>query len=121
MHAACCIAFRHLLMNDAATGRHPLHVSGADDTAIANAVAMRHSSGQHVGDRLDSTVRMPRESRQVILWNIVAEIIQQEERVEVFCVPKTKRAVEMHARAFESLFGFDEPLNGSNGHLELRG
>src|SRR5271166_819738 len=89
MHAACCIAFRHLLMNDAATGRHPLHVSGADDTAIANAVAMRHSSGQHVGDRLDSTVRMPRESRQVILWNIVAEIIQQEERVEVFCVPKT--------------------------------
>src|SRR5919109_3978179 len=120
MHPSNMIAFRHLLMNDSAPRRHPLHVPGADDTAVAHAVAMRHGSGQHISDGLDSTVRMPRKPRQIILWNVIAEIIEQKERVEILRVAKTKSAAEVYTRTFESRLRFDKPLNRSDGHNDLR-
>ena len=40
MHAAALVAFRHLLVKDAAAGGHPLHVAGAHLTAIAKTVAV---------------------------------------------------------------------------------
>ena len=72
--------------------------------------------GQDVGDRLDAAVRMPREAGQVILRNVVAEVVQQQERIEVGRVAEAERAAQMHARAFEGRLGFDQPLNRSNGH-----
>src|SRR5450755_846798 len=120
MHPACMIALRHLLVNDATAGRHPLYISSADYPAVANAVPMRNGSGQHVSDRLDSPVRMPRESCQIVLRNIVAEIIQQEERIELFCVFKAEGSAKMHARTFERRFRFDNPFNRSDRHIELQ-
>src|SRR5271169_64047 len=120
MHAACLIALRHLLVNDAAARSHPLHIAQADDAAIANAVSMRYGSGQHVSDRLDSPVRMPRESSQIVFRNIVAEIVQKEERIEVFCVSKAEGAAKVNSRTLERRFRFDEPLNRSDRHVELQ-
>src|SRR5262249_11287059 len=66
MHLAVRVALRHLLMDDPATGGHPLNVAGADDAAVSHAVAVLHSSREDVRDRLDPSMRMPREARQVI-------------------------------------------------------
>ncbi len=63
MHPSGMIALRHLLMNDAAAGRHPLHIAGVDHAVVADTVPVRHGSGQRVSDRLDSPVWMPRESQ----------------------------------------------------------
>ena len=63
VHAALRIALRHLLMQDAAAGRHPLHVARAQLALVAEAVAVLDGAGEHIGDRLDAAMRMPRESR----------------------------------------------------------
>jgi len=91
--------------------RHPLHIAGRDDAAVPDAVAMLDSSGKHVGDGLDSPVRMPGKSRQIVRGHIIAEIVQQEERVELFCISETECAAEVHARTLESRFRFDKPFN----------
>ena len=84
------IALRHLLVHDAAARRHPLHVARAEAAAIAEAVAVIDRAGQDVGDRLDAAMRMPREAREVILGPLVAEIVEQQERIELLVLPKPK-------------------------------
>src|SRR5579864_1438325 len=120
MHPPSMIALRHLLVNDAAAGGHPLHITSADHAVVAHAVAVGYGSGQHVRDRLDSPVRMPRESGQIVLRNIVAEIVEEEEGIEVFCVSKTECSPKMHARTLESRLRFDKPLNRSDRHSALQ-
>jgi hypothetical protein len=87
---------------------------------ISHAVAMLDRSGEHVGDGLDSAVRMPWESRQIVLRNIVSEIIEQEERIEIVCVSEAERSPQMHARSFEGWLGFYETLDGPDGHVDLQ-
>src|SRR5207244_4904402 len=120
MHPSHVIAFRHLLVNDPAARCHPLHVPGTDNAAVADAVAMLHRSRQHIGDGLDSTVRMPGKPCQIVLRNIVAEVVQQQERVKVLGVPKAESAAEVYTCAFKSRFRFDKPLNRSDGHIQLQ-
>jgi hypothetical protein len=62
---------------------------------------------------------MPGEAGQVIIRNIVAEVVEEQERIENGCIAKAERAAEMDAGAFESGFRFDELLDGSNGHRGL--
>ena len=92
MHPAALIALGHLLMENAAAGGHPLHVSSAHRALIAEAVAVLHAAAQHVRDRLDAAVRVPGESREVILGMLVAKIIQEQERIEVARAAKPERA-----------------------------
>ena len=119
MHAAGRVALGHLLMDDAAARRHPLHVAGGDGAMVPHAVAMLDGAGEDVGDGLDAAVRMPREARQVILRNVVAEIVEQQEGVEIGRVAEAERAAQVYARAFQGGLGFDEPLNGSKGHIRV--
>jgi len=81
---------------------------------------MLHSSGQNVRDGLDPAVRMPGKACQIVLRNVVAEVVQQEEWIEIGGVTETKGASQMHARAFEGRLGFHQALNGSNRHDGLR-
>ena len=69
-------------MEDAAAGRHPLHVAGAEAAAIAEAVAVFDRAGQHVGDRLDAAMRMPREPGEIFVRMVVAEVVEQQKRIE---------------------------------------
>ena len=119
MHAARLIALGHFLVDDASARRHPLNVAGGDGSAVAHAVAVLDSSREDIGDGLDTAVGMPGKAGQVIVRNIVAEIVEQQERIEIGCVAKTECAPEMNARAFQGGFGFDELLDGSNGHTGL--
>jgi hypothetical protein len=59
---------------------------------------------------------MPGEPGEVVLGALIPEVIQEEERIETFCLPETKGAAELHARPFHRGCGADELLDGSNGH-----
>src|SRR5215510_12295653 len=113
MHPAILIALRHLLVNDPTPGGHPLNVACADDATVPHAVAMLHRSRQDIRDRLDSAVRVPREARQVILRNVIAEVIEEEEWVEVGRIAEPERAAQPHSRALKRRLGFTESLNRS--------
>src|SRR5437870_6952219 len=120
MHPARLIAFGHLLMDDAAPRGHPLDVAGRNGASVAHAVAMLHGSRQDVCDGLDSAVGMPREPRQIVLWNVIAEVVEKEKRVEIGCIAESERTTQVHARTFQGWLGFDESLNGSKGHIWLQ-
>ena len=117
VHPAGRVALGHLLVDDAAAGRHPLDVAGVDGAAVPHAVAVLDGPREDVRDRLDAAVGVPGEAGQVILGDVVAEVVEQQERVEVRGVPEAERAAKMHARAFEGRLGLDEPFDGSDGHL----
>ena len=68
---------------------------------IANAIAVLHGSGEDIGDRLNAAVGMPRETRQVILRNVIAEIVQQEKWVKIGCVVKPERATQVNSSTFD--------------------
>src|SRR6185312_15383744 len=120
MHPARRIAFRHLLMDDASPCRHPLDIARRNGAVVAHAIAVLHGSRQDVRDGLDSTVGVPREPRQIVLGNVIAEVVEKEKWVELGCVAESERAAQVHARAFERRLGPDESLNGSKGHLWLQ-
>ena len=107
MHAALRVALGHLLVQDAAAGRHPLHVAGGHFALVAQAVAVLDRAGQHVGDGLDPAVRMPGKSRQVIFRIVVAEIIQQQERIEILGLAETEGALQLYAGAFDASASFE--------------
>ena len=118
MHAARLIALRHLLVDDAAAGRHPLDIPGRDGAMVAHAVPVLHGSGEYVSDGLDSAVWMPREARQIILRNVIAEVVKKQERIEVRGVAETERPAQVHARSLQGRRRFNKTLNRSNGHIE---
>ena len=92
-------------MDDAAAGGHPLHVAGGDGAAISHAVAMLHRSGENISDGFDAAMRMPGKSREIVLGDIVAEIVQQQEGIEVRVLPKPK--ARRRCTPAPSMVGFD--------------
>ena len=116
MHAALRVAARHLLMHDAAAGRHPLHVARAEHALVAEAVAVIDLAGQDIGDRLDAAMRMPGKAGLVLVGIVVAEIVQQQERIELLGVAEAEGAAQMHAGALHGGLGLDDLLHGTDGH-----
>ena len=84
--------------------------------AVAHAVAVLDRPGQHIGDGLDPAMGMPGEAGQVVVRDVVAEIVEQQEGIEVGGIAEPERAAQVHAGAFEGGLGLDESLDGSDGH-----
>src|SRR5579859_500095 len=116
VHASGVIALGHFLVDDAAAGGHPLDVAGGDGAAIADAVAVLDGAGENVGDGLDAAMRVPGEASEIVFGDIVAEIVEEEEGIEVAGVAETERAAEMNAGAFGGGLAANQALYGSNGH-----
>ena len=57
---------------------------------------------------------MPRKPLQVVLRIIVAEVIQQQERIEVLGFPEAKGALQFYARAFHRRLGLNYFFYWSN-------
>ncbi len=83
---------------------------------VAHAVAVLHGSGQDVSDGFDAAMRVPGEAGQIVGGNVVAEVVEQKERIELGCVIEAECAAQMYASAFKSWLGFDKTLDGTNGH-----
>src|SRR5262245_12654240 len=103
-------------MEDAAARGHPLHVARAERSAIAKAVAVINRAGEHIGDRLDAAMRMPRKTREIVVGTLVAKIIEQQKRIELGRRAKAEAAVQFHTRAFHCRRSFDDALYRPEGH-----
>jgi hypothetical protein len=69
-------------------------------------------------------VSMPRcgchgKSREVLLGVVVAEVVQQQEWIELLGVAEAEGAAQVHARPFERGLGLDDFLHRTNGHDTL--
>jgi hypothetical protein len=113
VHPALRIALRHLLVQNPAARRHPLHVARAHLALVAQAVAVLHRARQHIRNRLDSAMRMPRKSLQIIGRILIAKIVQQQERIELLGLPETEGALQLHTRALQRRFGLNHFFNWS--------
>src|SRR5882724_8605193 len=116
MHASGGIAFGHFLVDDTAAGCHPLHVTSGDGATVAHAVTMFDCPGQNVCDGLNPAMRMPGKASEVIFRQFIAEIVEQKKRIIIGGVAEPESAPQMNARAFHGGFGFDDFLDGANGH-----
>ena len=76
-------------------------------------------AGQDIGDGLDAAMRMPGKAGLVLVGIVVAEIVEQQERVELLGVAEAEGAAQMHAGAFHGGLGLDDLLDGTNGHDSL--
>src|ERR1700730_14651204 len=119
MHSPLRVSLRHFLVKNSAPGCHPLDVAGAELAPVSQAVAVIHASREHIGNCLDAAVRVPWKSRAVVVWTFIAEIIEQEEWVELARITEAEGTAQFHACAFDRGFGFDGTLNGPNGHVGL--
>ena len=97
MHSTVRITAGHLLMNDAASGSHPLYVTGPDGSEVSQAVTMINGTGKNVRDGLDPAVRVPWKSSQVVLWPLIAKVIEKKEGVELRRVAESERTIEADA------------------------
>jgi hypothetical protein len=96
VHAALLIALGHLLVENTPTRGHPLYIAGGHFSPVAQAVSMLDGAGKDVGDGLDPAVRMPWKSRQVVCRILVAEVVQQQERIEVLGLAEAKRSLQLY-------------------------
>src|SRR5215831_9634605 len=83
VHPATHVSLRHLLVENAASGRHPLHVSNPEGPAVAQAVAVIDGAGEHIRNGLNAPMRVPWKPGAVVLGTIVAKVVQQKEWVEI--------------------------------------
>src|SRR5581483_1401705 len=113
---------RHLLVQDAAPGGHPLDVAGADRPPVAERVAVPHLAAAHDRDRLDAAVRMVRESRLVVGGGDRLEVVEQQERVEVVERAGADAAPEVDPGPFDDRLRRDHVGHGPGdlAHPSLR-
>src|SRR5690348_15884302 len=92
-------------MQNAAAGRHPLDVACGHFALVPQTIAMLHRAGQHIRDGLNPAVRMPWKSGQVVFRILIAEIVEQQERIEILRLAETKRPLQPHSCAFYGWLG----------------
>ncbi len=121
VHPPGPVALRHLLVEDAAPGGHPLHVAGPERAPVAQAVAVLDRAREHVRDGLDAAVRVPGKAGEVVLRPVVAEVVEQQERVELLGVAEPERPSQAHPGALDRRNRAGESLHRTDGHAALLG
>src|SRR6476660_612745 len=61
-------------------------------------------------------MRMPRESREVVLRVVVAKVIEEQKRIVVFRVAESERSAELNACAFHRRTGLNDASYCTDGH-----
>ncbi len=102
MHPAVFLSLRHFLMDNTAPCGHPLHIPGAELAAVPEAVLVLNRSGEHIGDRFDSPVRMPRETRYIVILPVVSKIVEQKKRIKIIGFPESESSAELDSGSFDS-------------------
>ena len=120
MHPPLRVPRRHLLVENAAPRRHPLHVARAHASLVAQAVAVADRTGEDIGDGFDPAMGMPREAREIVGGILVAKVVEQEEGIEVPRVTEAERATQTDTRSFDGGLRLHDALDWSNGHGNSR-
>ena len=108
---------RHLRVDDAATGRHPLHVARAEMSTVAEVILVQHVPREHVGHSLETAVRMGREPLDVFVRAVAAELIEHEERIEPRERTLTETAPQGDARTVRGALGVDDALQHAHSRV----
>ena len=75
-------------------------------------------AGEHVGDRFDAAMRMPREAGEIVVRVVVAEVVEQQERIESVVSPNPNARCSFTPAP--SIVGcWNAPFDGANGHCLL--
>src|SRR5207247_6288815 len=74
-------------------------------------------AGQDVGDGFNAAVGMPGKASEVFVRVVVAEVVEEQERVEFFRVAESEAAAQMDARAFERRTRLDDSFDGPDRHF----
>ncbi len=82
---------RHLRVNDAAAGGHPLRAAGDDLAAVAHVVLVAHAALEQVGERLEAPVRMGRKAGNVVVRVVGADLVEHEKRIEALHAARRRR------------------------------
>ncbi len=116
MHAPLLIALGHLLVENTATGSHPLHVASGHFAFVTQAVSVLDRASKHISDGLDAAMRMPGKTRNVIFGMLITKIIQQQEGIEILGLADRIPRFARNDKAFIDFYDA-RPANGSNAML----
>ena len=104
----------HFFVEDAATGTHPLHIAGTNETRVAEAVTMTGGAFEHIGDGFNAAMRMIGETAQGTFDGIVeGEVVEEQEGIKLVANARRYGAKQTHARAFDGGLWFDNLGDGS--------
>src|SRR5688572_26375104 len=107
-------AARHFFVQDAASGRHPLHVAGADQACIAEAVTMTRGAFEHVGDGLDTAVWVVGKATDGSFDGIVeGEVVEEQEGIEQVADARCNGTTQLDARALDGILRFNNLRDSS--------
>ena len=59
---------------------------------------------------------MPGKAGAIIVGTIIAEIIEQQEGIELAGLAEAEGAMQLHAGTFHGGLGLHNPFDGSDGH-----
>jgi len=114
-HQTFIVTPGHFLVDDAAAGGHPLHVSRCNDPFIFHAVAMFHRAMDHVGDRLDPPMRVPGKPFQIMGRIIRVEVVEEQERIKQGDLIVAEGPLQMDACAFDGGLALPDFADFANG------
>ena len=77
---------------------------------------MLHLTFQHIGNRLDPAMGMPRKALLIRVRLIIAKIVKQQKRIQHGWVTKAEGAVQMHAGTLHGRLGKLLRFYGPDGH-----
>src|SRR5690554_4640919 len=100
-------------MHDAATGMHPLGVTGVNGAVVAQVILMGDTAMYDIGEGLDSPVWMRREPSDVAVGPVGTELIKHQERVEITVEPVD--ALDMNAIAVLAWVAMNNLFNTAKG------
>ena len=61
---------------------------------------MLDGARKHIGDRFNAAMRMPRKAREIRVGIVVAEVVEEQERIELARVAEAERPAQRHPGAF---------------------
>jgi len=120
VHSPSRIPHRHLVVENATAGRHPLDIPPTQHAAVPETVGMLDRTGQDIGDRFDAAVGMPGKTGAIRCRIVVPEVIEQQEGIGLGGVAKAEGAPEVYPGPFDGGPGLGNASDGTNGHRILR-
>src|SRR5205807_7339387 len=89
----------HFRVDVAGPGSRPLHAAGPQRAGVALIVAVAHAAGEHIGHRLEPPVRVLGKAGEVVGRIVRAELVEQQERIELRQIRAADDAVQLDAGA----------------------
>src|SRR5262249_32332848 len=88
----------------------------AERPVVAEVAARWEGARQHVGDGLDAAVGMPGEAGAIVVGPVIAEIVEEQERIELVGIAEAEGAPQLDAGALHGGLRLDDALHGPDGH-----